>query len=507
MKANLLFTLRIISAGIALVFVLTGAARPSLAEDADAGNWNYIAISGPGQFPVAPPAAMTDPGYQAELASIRSAQATITAEQRDSVTYWSGGGVLRWNQIMLEMITRADLPPEPNADGTYSFPSAANPFDFPQYPFSNPPYAVRALSYVSIAEYEALKVAWYYKYVYKRPSPSNAGAGVEPLMGASDLPGYPSEDGVEAGIHSVLLKLLFPTNALEIDQKIAQQRLAAYLSGRAAPSDFSAGFSLGQAVAAIFVTRAATDGMKNAAGTPAQWDALAAAAVARGEIPWKSQELPPRPPMLPFFGQVQAWMMSPGDILNERPGPPPSTSSAQMRQELAAVKYAVAHASRAQQATVYKWNDGVNSPTPPGHWNLIAHPYIEAAGFSEVRAARALALLNMALHDAGVACWDAKYAYFNPRAVQLDRSIRTIIGLPNFPSYTSGHSTFSAAASEVLSFLFPEAAGFFASQRDEAAQSRLYGGIHYPSDISVGKDHGRRVAGYTLRFAQSDGAN
>jgi membrane-associated phospholipid phosphatase len=178
-----------------------------------------------------------------------------------------------------------------------------------------------------------------------------------------------------------------------------------------------------------------------------------------------------------------------------------------MKQETAAVKSAVKNATRAQQATVYKWNDGVNSVTPPGHWNLLAQPYIHAAGFSDVRAARALALLNMALHDAGVACWDTKFAYFNPRPVQLDPSIKTILGLPNFPSYTSGHSTFSAAAAEVLAYLFPQDADWFAAQRDEAAMSRLYAGIHYLSDINVGKDHGKRVGGYTVRFAQGDGAN
>jgi len=487
--------------------LLAAVTQPVFADDSNAGNWRYIVLSGPTQFPVAAPAPANDAGYQAELASIRAAQASVTAEQRDAIVYWSKGGVLRWNQLTLEMVTRANLPPAPNADGTYTFPSAANPFDYPQFPFSNPPYAARALSYVSVAQYEALKVAWYYKYLYNRPAPINAGAGVQALMGASDLPGYPSEDGVEAGVHSVLLKLLFPTNVIEIDQKVAEQQLVAYLAGRATPSDFAAGFALGQAVAAVFVARAASDGMRNAIGTQAQWDALAAAAVARGEIPWKSQDIPPRPPMLPFFWQVQGWMMSATDILNERPGPPPSTSSAQMRQELAAVKNAVARATRAQQATAYKWNDGVNTPTPPGHWNLISHSYIEAADFSEVRAARAMALLNMALHDAAVGCWDAKYAYFNPRAAQLDRSIKTTIGLPNFPAYTSGHSTFSAAAAEVLSYLFPESAGFFAAQRDEAGLSRLYSGIHYPIDITVGKDHGIRIGAYTLRFAQTDGAN
>jgi membrane-associated phospholipid phosphatase len=121
--------------------------------------------------------------------------------------------------------------------------------------------------------------------------------------------------------------------------------------------------------------------------------------------------------------------------------------------------------------------------------------------------ARVFALLNMALHDAAVACWDAKYAYFNPRPSQLDPSIKTILGVPNFPSYTSGHSTFSAAAAAVLSYLFPSGASSFAAMRDEAAISRLYGGIHYRSDIEVGKQHGARIGGYTVAFARTDGAD
>ena len=79
--------------------------------------------------------------------------------------------------------------------------------------------------------------------------------------------------------------------------------------------------------------------------------------------------------MLPLFGQVKAWMLTPADIVSVRPGPPPSTSSDQMKQETAAVKSAVEHLTRSQLATVYKWNDGANSVTPPGHWNAIAVPY------------------------------------------------------------------------------------------------------------------------------------
>jgi membrane-associated phospholipid phosphatase len=153
------------------------------------------------------------------------------------------------------------------------------------------------------------------------------------------------------------------------------------------------------------------------------------------------------------------------------------------------------------------WNDGASTYTPPGHWNDIATEHVRDARFSEVRAARAFALLNMAMHDAGVACWEAKFHYFNPRPSQMDPSIKTTIGLPNFPSYTSGHSTFSAAAAVVLSYLFPGGASGFTAMKDEAAISRLYGGIHYTADINTGKDHGARVGGYTVAFARQDGAD
>jgi membrane-associated phospholipid phosphatase len=200
-------------------------------------------------------------------------------------------------------------------------------------------------------------------------------------------------------------------------------------------------------------------------------------------------------------------MMTPDDFVRERPPAPPSTSSEQMRQEVAEVRSTVDHLTREQLAIAYKWSDGAGTYTPPGHWNQIAADYVNAAGFSEVRAARTFALLNMAMHDAAVGCWEAKFHYFNPRPSQMDPHIKTPIGLPNFPSYTSGHSTFSAAAAVVLSQLFPARATELEAMRDEAAISRLYGGIHYRSDIEAGKEHGRRIGGYTVAFARQDGAN
>jgi hypothetical protein len=506
LPATLLLASTVISCGKAIPSTESLSPITPTAADANAGSWKMIVLSGPAQVPVVAPVIKTDPTYLAELASIKSAQAAITPDQQTAITYWSAGGVLRWNEYMRELVARQDLPPSPNPDGSYGVPSAANPFANPQYPFSNPPYAARAYSYVSVAQFEALKSAWYYKYQYNRLSPFKNDTTIKNLMPDSGIPSYPSEDAVESAVNDVLLKLLFPTNATEIDAMAVQQQQAALISGRASASDIAAGVALGNAVAAVFVTRAGGDGMKNAGGTAAIWQQLYNSTTATGQVAWISQDGPPRPPMLPVFGQVKAWMLSPTDIINERSGPPPSTSSAQMATETTEVRNTVNNITRDQLATVYKWADGVSTSGPPGHWNTIAVTYIVAAQMSDVRAARVFALVDMALHDAAVSCWDTKYFYFNPRPSQLDPTIKTWTGLPNFPSYVSGHSVFSSAAADVLSYLFPDGATYFNAQMQEAAMSRLYGGLHYRSDINVGVTQGKRVGDYTVRFATTDGA-
>jgi hypothetical protein len=485
----------------------TSTALNAAGNDAGAGSWQMIVLSGPTQFAVAPPGQTSGFDYQAELTGIKNAQSRLTPAQRKAIEYWSGAGVLRWNEILLELVSRYNLPPVPNPDNTYPVPDANNPFSDPQFPFANPPYAARAYSYVSAAQFDALKAAWYFKYLYNRPSPSKVDSGVKALVPTTDLPAYPSEDAVMSGVNAEMMKLLFPAAVEEITRKAAEQRQAALLSGKATPSDIAAGLALGQAVATMFVARAGTDGMRTAGGSPALWQALADGATARGEIPWKSMDIPARPPMLPAFGSVRAWMMTAADIVRERPGPPPSTSSALMAQEVAEVRKQVDRGTRNELAIANFWADGPSTPTPPGHWNFIAAPYIRKAELSEVRAARAFALLNMAMHDAAVGCWETKYFYFNPRPSHMDPDLKSVIGLPNFPSYTSGHSTFSGAAAEVLSYLFPSAATEFKAQASEASISRLYGGIHYRSDLEVGMAHGGRIGGYTVSFARIDGAD
>lgn len=473
--------------------------------DADAGTWRMLVLTSPDQIVVPAPAPVTSAAYQAELEAIKRAQSAMTGAQRVTVEYWRSSHVLRWNQLLRELVAKYNLPPAPRNDGSYPVPDPENPFADPAYPFANPPYAARSYAYVSVAQYEALKAAWHWKARYQRPAPTQVDPAIRPLGAPQVLPAYPSEDAVLSGVTSELLKLLFPASVEVITRRAAEEREAALLSGRATASDIAAGLALGRAVAAAVIARAQNDGIRQAGGSAALWQGIAAAVAARGEVPWESLESPKRPPMLPNFGRVAAWTLTPAQLEALMPPPPPSTSSVQMREELATVKRTVQRLTREQLAIAFKWNDGAGTYTPPGHWNDIAAEYIAEARMSEVRAARTLSLLNIAMHDAGVACWDAKFKYYNPRPAQLDPSIKTVIGVPNFPAYPSGHSTFSAAAATVLGSVFPQDARQFDRWAEEAGVSRLYGGIHYPSDISGGRAHGTAIGQHVVELARADG--
>lgn len=477
--------------------------------DENAGSWKLIQMTSITQVPLAPATnAIGSAAYTAEIASIKALQSNLNADQRNAIKYWSAGGILRWNQIFRDLVARYNHPPEPAADGTYPIPDSENPFSAPAFPFSNPPYAARAFSYVSAAQYDALKAAWYYKYLYKRPAPYQSDNTVQALMPASDLPGYPSEEAVMSGAAAEMLKNLFPAAVEEITKKAAEQRNAALWAGKATPSEITASLALGKSVAAIFITRAGGDNMKGAVGNKAQWDTLQNVATKRGDVAWKSLESPARPPMLPNFSKVTPWLMTTKNITDMRPAGPPLASETAMTVDKQEVKWYSDNLTRDRLAIVHKWADGSATYTPIGHWNDIATGYIEAANFSEVRAARAYAFLNIVEHNAAVACWDTKFFYYNARPSQLDATIKTGTGVPNFPAYVSGHSTFSAAAASLLSYLFPESADDFNAMANEAAMSRLYGGIHYRTDCMDGLVLGKDVGDFIVtNYAMTDGAD
>jgi membrane-associated phospholipid phosphatase len=178
-----------------------------------------------------------------------------------------------------------------------------------------------------------------------------------------------------------------------------------------------------------------------------------------------------------------------------------------MKQEIAEVYNYTKKPTLENQQLVLFWGDGVGTYTPPGHWNAIAADDFIELNLSEVKWARNLALLNMSLMDAGIVCWKTKYTYYNPRPSQLDPKIKTLTGLPNFPSYISGHSTFSGAASAILGYLVPNRAAAYTQMANDASKSRLVGGLHYRADCEVGLQVGEKIGQYAINKAKLDGAN
>jgi hypothetical protein len=474
--------------------------------DINAGAWRPILLTGPAEFAVAAPSATNTPDYIAQVNEIKTWQANLTADEKRIVKYWSAGAVLRWNEILRELVAKHNLPPYQNADGTYPAPSANNPLAYPQFPFANPPYAARAYAYFSAAQYDALVATWYYKKLYNRAAPYTVDATVTSLIPKSDLPSYPSEDAAVAGTAAEILKLLFPGDQDFIQQKVEEHKRARIIAGANVRSDIDAGEALGKAVAQKFVTRARGDRAGAAIGTPAIWAQLEADCIARGETPWYSLEVPKRPPMLPVFGKVKAFLFDSLTAISLRPGPPPLVNSPKMKDETKEIYEFVNNPTRERTRIVHFWADGVGTYTPAGHWDAIAAEDFITKNFSEVRWARNMALVNMALMDAGIVCWDTKMFYFNPRPTQLDPGIKTITGIPNFPAYISGHSTFSAAAATVLGHIIPEKAAAYNAMALEASLSRMYGGIHYRADCEVGLVVGKNVGNYAVQRATTDGA-
>jgi membrane-associated phospholipid phosphatase len=257
-------------------------------------------------------------------------------------------------------------------------------------------------------------------------------------------------------------------------------------------SDIVAGESVGRAVAAQVIERARSDH---------------ANAVWAGQIPNGKGRWTTAPGALPEgarWSEVKPWLLqSAGQF---RAPPPPSYDSPSFRAALAEVKRYSDTRTREQERTAALWADGIGSYTPPGRWNKIACDLALKHHFNELRASRVLAFLNMAVMDAGIACWESKYHYWLIRPSQAEPSITTPVGLPNFPAYTSAHAAFSGAASAVLGGLFPEEAASLRGSAEEAAFSRVLGGIHYRFDGDAGLEQGRAVAQLALARAAQDGA-
>jgi hypothetical protein len=215
-----------------------------------------------------------------------------------------------------------------------------------------------------------------------------------------------------------------------------------------------------------------------------------------------------------------------------RPDAPPAMDSAQYASEYNQTKQIGSLNSTTRTAdqteTALFWADGGGTYTPPGHWNQIAEQVTVKQRTSLVDNARLFAALNISLADAGISCWEAKYTYKSCRPITAirngdndtnpltvgDTTWQPLIVTPPFPEYTSGHSTFSGAASTVLASFFGANYSFstnslglpgttrqfasFSQAADEAGMSRIYGGIHYMSANLAGLDAGRKLGSYVV---------
>ncbi|WP_373397761.1 vanadium-dependent haloperoxidase [Algoriphagus halophilus] len=158
---------------------------------------------------------------------------------------------------------------------------------------------------------------------------------------------------------------------------------------------------------------------------------------------------------------------------------------------------------------------GVKKISPGGHWMGITGIAAQKAELSFVETAYIHALVGMTLHDAFISCWKAKYDTDRicPETVinqKMDQRWRPILQTPPFPEYTSGHSVISRASAVVLTGYFGDNFEFIDSSEtyfglperpfksfllasEEAAISRLYGGIHFRDAIEEGVKQGEKI--------------
>jgi membrane-associated phospholipid phosphatase len=396
---------------------------------------------------------------------INGASSDFVIEALESRWHLAGDVVVDWNNVALDAIR-----------GT----------------LTSPPYAARDLAIVQLSVYDAVKAA---------------------------KSGLAREAAVAQAAHDALYGL-FPSLVGTSD--LFDSALAGSLLGVADGPAKDKGVALGKQAAARELENRASDGANTVVPyTPGT-----------GPQDWKPTPPAFAPALLPNWPAVKPFALKSGNQF--RPAGPPAIDSAAFADAFNQVKALGAKSGSTRTADQTQiaqfWADGGGTATPPGHWNQIAQVLAESHHESLRGNARLFALLDVALADAGIAAWDAKYAYNYVRPVTAIQNAATdgnpatdanaswapLLVTPPFPSYVSGHSTFSGAAARVL-------AGFFGGDRqhftitseglpgvtrsfkslqaaaEEAGMSRIYGGIHYSFDNADGLKLGRQVGAYVMR--------
>ena len=477
--------------------------------DEDAGTWTPVLLLTSADTLIPAPVDVTSDVYLTELDEVKGFSGSLSADEEEILAYWGNNTVIRWMEIAQELVSKYNLAPTPTAEGTYPGPDPLNPSHSPEFPFAHPPYAARAYAYLAAAQYDALLTTWHYKYTYNRVAPYKVDASIVPYYPDNDLPSYPSEDAAIAEVSSEMLKFLFPLEVDFLNEKAAECRDSRKWGGMNVESDLVAGDDIGGFVFRQYKARAANDSMKFAQVNIPGYEIYETNAdlLWGSQWPhWENLEVPQRPVgITPQYGRVSEWWIPSVEAV--RPGPPPAFGSAEYETAKDEMLDLTENATADQKEMAYFWSDGLGTYTPAGHWNKIATDFIIVDQMNPVRTARTLAYLNTAMMDAGVSCWDTKYYYMYPRPPQGSEDILSLFGLPNFPSYTSGHSTFSGAAAAVLGYIFPAQQSVFDGYALDASNSRIYSRIHWRFDAVTGLEVGHSIGDYAVTRAQADGAD
>ncbi len=424
--------------------------------------------------------------YHNELSELVRLTNGRTADQTRKAEFWSAGAVVRWNEIAQELVSKYNVAPR-----------VGQSID-PLKPFAHPPFAARSYALLSVAQQDALINTWIYKYEFERMSPVNYEQEIDVLF-ESDLPSYPSEHAVVAKVSQELLSYLFPLEAEYLNALAEEHIESRKWAGANTESDNLAGIKIGEVVAKQVINYAKSDRMSEA-NDPDDKHLVYFDIANQVSEPWKCIETPLRKPMVPFYSVVKTWFDS-TSVYNATLPPPPAIGSTEFKEDIAYVRNICDNRTREQWRIADFWADGGGTSTPPGHWNRIAKDLIVKKQFSEVRAAQIFSVMNRAMMDAGILAWCSKYKYYFPRPSQIDPQITIATGIPNFPSYVSGHSTFSASAGTVLGHYFPAEQDNLIRMYHEAGISRVYGGIHYNFDNLAEREAGIKIGELAISSA------
>ena len=333
-----------------------------------------------------------------------------------------------------------------------------------------------------------------------------------PYLGTITVPADASAEAAAIAAAHTVLKAYFPTNAATLDAARASS-LAMIPNGPAKDS----GIAAGEMAAAAVMAARSDDGSATpafympASSRPGEWQ-LTTGCAATGGVFFHWRNVKP-------FGLQSADQFR----LDE----PPALSTAKYARDYNEVKTVGSMNStlRPQDRSDVARFYAVTSPVAV--WNAVARQLSVAAADSPAQNAHALALLNMAMHDAAVATFDTKYHYnfWRPetaihmgetdgnQATDADPTFTPFVTTPCFPGYPSAHATLSNAAREVLERLYSSRRRFLVLASPavpgitlkynklkeitaDIDDARVYGGIHFRFEQEAGADLGRRIGEY-----------